>query len=59
MRIGVVAAAGLILLPGLAFAGINQVVEVPEIDAMAGLGAMAAVGGIAALVWERRRNRDD
>jgi hypothetical protein len=30
-------------------------VAVPEIDAFSGLAAMAAVGSIAALIWERRR----
>jgi len=28
---------------------------VPEIDAFSGLAAMAVVGSIAALIWERRR----
>jgi hypothetical protein len=32
-------------------------VGVPEIDAYAGLAAMAAVGSIASLLWERRRGR--
>ena len=30
-------------------------VKVPEIDAFAGLSAMALVGSIGALIWERRR----
>jgi len=30
---------------------------VPEIDAYSGLAAMAAVGSIASLLWERRRGR--
>jgi hypothetical protein len=29
--------------------------DVPEIDAFSGLAAMAVVGSIAALVWERKR----
>jgi len=32
-------------------------IEVPEIDAFAGLAAMGVVGSIAALVWERRRRK--
>ena len=32
-------------------------VEVPEIDAFAGLAAMGVVGSIAALIWERRRRK--
>ena len=30
---------------------------VPEIDAFGGLAAMAVVGSIAALIWERRRRK--
>ena len=30
---------------------------VPEIDAFSGLAAMAVVGSIAALIWERRRKK--
>jgi hypothetical protein len=30
-------------------------VPVPEIDAFSGLAAMAVIGSIAALIWERRR----
>lgn len=33
----------------------DKVTQVPEIDAGAGLGAMAAVAAILALAWERRR----
>lgn len=33
----------------------GKVTQVPEIDAGAGLGAMAAVAAILALAWERRR----
>jgi hypothetical protein len=32
-------------------------VGVPEIDATSGLAAMAVVGSIAALIWERRRRK--
>ena len=35
-----------------AYAGVTTV---PEIDALGGLAAMAVVGSIAALIWERRR----
>ena len=35
----------------------SATVAVPEIDAYAGLAAMAAVGSIASLLWERRRGR--
>jgi len=31
--------------------------DVPEIDALGGLAAMAAVGSSAALIWERRRRK--
>jgi hypothetical protein len=30
---------------------------VPEIDALAGFSALAVIGSIAALIWERRRHR--
>jgi len=40
-----------------AYAGGPTSVPVPEIDALGGLGAMAVVGTIAALVWERRRKK--
>ena len=30
---------------------------VPEIDAFSGIAAMAVVGSIAALIWERRRRK--
>ena len=30
-------------------------VQVPEIDALAGLSALAVIGSVAVLVWERRR----
>jgi hypothetical protein len=32
-------------------------VAVPEIDAASGLAAMAVVGSVAALIWERRRRK--
>ena len=32
-------------------------ITVPEIDAVSGLSAMAVVGSIAALIWERRRRK--
>jgi hypothetical protein len=38
-----------------AYAGADNFV--PEIDALGGLSAMAVVGTIAALVWERRRKK--
>ena len=40
-----------------AFAGSNGTVAVPEIDALSGLAALAAVGGALTLIWERRRRR--
>ncbi len=39
-----------------AYAALLQVV-VPEIDALSGLAAVAAVGGALMLIWERRRRR--
>ena len=30
---------------------------VPEIDALSGLAALAAVGGALTLIWERRRRK--
>lgn len=30
---------------------------VPEIDALSGLAAMGALGGVVALIWERRRRK--
>ncbi len=44
----------LIATPAFAFAGI---IAVPEIDALSGLAAFAAVGGALTLIWERRRRR--
>ena len=47
------------LVAGSAYAGgfsdVNGVV--PEIDALSGLAAVAAVGGVLTLIWERRRRR--
>ena len=40
-----------------AYAGIVDPPAVPEIDALGGLAAMAVVGSIAALIWERRRKK--
>jgi hypothetical protein len=44
---------GLLIVSTLsAYAG---VASVPEIDASSGLAAMAVVGSVAALIWERKR----
>jgi hypothetical protein len=47
------------LCPGLLIASTASayaaVTAVPEIDAFGGLAAMAVVGSVAALIWERRR----
>ncbi len=43
------------LVAGPAYADLNGVV--PEIDALSGLAALAAVGGALTLIWERRRRR--
>ncbi|MEM6973273.1 MAG: VPEID-CTERM sorting domain-containing protein [Pseudomonadota bacterium] len=61
MRILLSLIAVVVIVPTMALAGTvgSPPVDVPEIDAMAGLGALAAIGGIGALVWERRRNRDE
>ena len=48
---------GLGFLMGLtlnAYAGTNPV---PEIDATSGLAALAVVGSICALIWERRQRK--
>ncbi len=45
-----------VLVAGSAYAGGDPVV-VPEIDALSGLAALAAVGGALTLIWERRRRR--
>ncbi len=37
-----------------ALAGVDPI-PAPEIDALAGLATLGAVGAIATLVWERRR----
>ena len=42
------------IVAGPAFA---DPVAVPEIDALSGLAALAAVGGALTLIWERRRRR--
>ena len=46
-----------VLVAGPAYAGTEFFVQVPEIDALSGLAALAAVGGALTLVWERRRRR--
>ena len=46
------------LVAGSAVAGLNDlVVVVPEIDALSGLAALAAIGGALTLIWERRRRK--
>ena len=47
------------LIAATAYAGAEPAVggEVPEIDALSGLAALAAVGGALTLIWERRRRR--
>jgi len=42
------------LIAESAYAG---VLPVPEIDALSGLAALAAVGGALILIWERRRRK--
>ncbi len=46
-----------VLVAGSAYAGIDVSVKVPEIDALSGIAALAAVGGALTLIWERRRRR--
>ena len=46
--------AVLVLSAGMAHAGVDPI-PAPEIDAVAGLAALGAVGAVASLVWERRR----
>ncbi len=48
-------ATSIALIAVPAFAG--RIVVVPEIDALSGLAAVAAVGGALTLIWERRRRR--
>ena len=45
-----------VLVAGSAYAGAFSVV-VPEIDALSGLAALAAVGAALTLIWERRRRK--
>jgi hypothetical protein len=52
----VFAATALTLMAGSAFAGTTPV-AVPEIDAGAGVAALAALGAGVAIVWERWRRR--
>jgi len=52
MKTIVYAAIASVAFGGTAFAGAQVV---PEIDALSGLAAIAAVGGVGALLWERRR----
>ena len=43
-----------VLVAGSAYASVPVV---PEIDALSGLAALAAVGGALTLIWERRRRK--
>ena len=43
------------LWAGTAYASTQPPVAVPEIDALAGFSALAVIGSVAALIWERRR----
>ena len=47
------------LVAGPAYAGSAtfELPLVPEIDALSGLAALAAIGGALTLIWERRRRR--
>ena len=45
------------LIAAPAYANGDYPVVVPEIDALSGLAALAAVGGALTLIWERRRRR--
>lgn len=40
---------------GMAFAGVPKPTSVPEIEALAGISAVAAVAGVLALIRERRK----
>ena len=44
------------LIAGSAYAGLATVMA-PEIDALSGLAAVAAVAGTLTLIWERRRRK--
>ena len=46
----------LVAVPAYAGGDVDLVV-VPEIDALSGLAALAAVGGALTLIWERRRRK--
>ena len=37
--------------------GAAKLPTVPEINAAAGVGAIAVIGGAVALIWERKRRR--
>lgn len=50
-----VTTAGPLLAQGLRYQGSRRPHSVPEIDASAGLLAIAAVLAVLAFVWERRR----
>jgi hypothetical protein len=55
MRSVIIAAALIVLSATSAFAFDGH--PVPEIDAFSGMAALAAVGSILVLIWERRRRR--
>jgi hypothetical protein len=59
MKFGVLAsAAALLLSAGAALAGGDYhppTPQAPEIDVLSGFGAVAALGAVGALLWERRR----
>jgi hypothetical protein len=48
---------GVALLIASTVSAMAGTATVPEIDAVSGLSAMAVVGSIAALIWERRRRK--
>ena len=46
------------LIAAPAYAKTHKIMpNMPEIDALSGLAALAAVGGALALIWERRRRK--
>ncbi len=44
---------------GQLLAGTSYSIEVPEVGTTGSVAALAVIGAVGALVWERRRNRRD
>jgi hypothetical protein len=55
-KISIIMGTALVLTAGAAAASVDTH-AVPEIDGMAGLVAMGAIGAVMAYVWERRRKQ--